>query len=296
MTLLRRDSTIPEALPAPRAELLRDVFGAQSRGELVLRFVPRIALDDGRVDVCESFVTWEHPRHGPIADTVFVPLLRELELMNRFSRFWLFGVAAYATRWPGRPRPRVSMRLGYDDFAGEGFDVTFRHTLRAMGLELSRLELSIPAQALARGTPEVTRVIAGLRADGARILVRDPEPVLAWFLSCAQLPADALLLPRRLVAAVASHAKERGDARVLSGLASSLHLELVAEGVATDAEEDAAIALGARYVSGSLHGPALSGPELERWLERRLESGAPPRRVSWPDAEAHPALRSTRDR
>ena len=43
-------------------------------------------------------------------------------------------------------------------------------------------------------------------------------------------------------------------------------------------------------------GPALSGPELERWLERRLESGAPPRRVSWPDAEAHPALRSTRDR
>ncbi len=224
-----------------------------ARGELRLLFQPVFAVPSREVVGVEALVRWQHPRLGQLPPTAFVPLAEESGLVVDLDLWVLQEATRVAAGWADRART-VAVNLSSATLAHPRLLPTARAALAASGLAPERLCVEVVESRSLVDLPGVVDRLVGLRRLGVRVALDDFGTGYSTLSLLRELPADVVKVDRSFVAALGDEPEARALVRGVLALARELDLQVVAEGVETEAQLAALVEAGCGLVQGYLLG------------------------------------------
>jgi EAL domain-containing protein (putative c-di-GMP-specific phosphodiesterase class I) len=244
---------------AGRLSLENQLRQALDQEQFVLHYQPKIDLATGKIMGAEALIRWNDPNTGLVPPARFIPILEETGLINEVGRWALHRAAADYLCWhrAGLTAVRIAVnvspiQLGSRNFAGEIARVVRVDPLAAAGLELEITESLIMA--------DIKHSIASLkeiRAMGVTVAIDDFGTGFSSLSYLAQLPINTLKIDRSFVADLKSPTEGNVLVAMIINLAHSLKLDVVAEGVETEAQATILGSLNCDHVQGYLYSKAL---------------------------------------
>jgi diguanylate cyclase (GGDEF)-like protein len=251
---------------ADHVRLARDLRGARERGELRLLYQPKMDLKSGRIVGAEALMRWAHPSRGLLAPEAFISIAEESELIVSLGQWALTQACHDAARWPkggGKgAAPGVAVNVAPVQFEEPEFAAAVERALAAADLAPHRLELEITERSLMRDPPEVAGVLVRLGQLGVHITVDDFGTGYSALAYLRRYPVDALKIDRAFVADLPRNPNDAAIVRAIIGLAHSLNLGVVAEGVDNAGQLDFLKAEGCDQVQGFHIGAPMAAGEF----------------------------------
>jgi diguanylate cyclase (GGDEF)-like protein len=230
-----------------RVGLEADLRRALERGELVLAYQPLVSLADGGVVGAEALVRWQHPTRGLLSPAAFLPVAEESGLILPLGRWVLREACRQVGQWTsghGGRRLPISVNLSAHQLHHPGLVDEVVGALADTGLDPGALVLEVTESAVLRDHEVVAARLGALRARGVRIALDDFGTGYSSLSHLLYLPVDQLKIDRSFV---------RADDAIVAAilqLGQRLGLEVVAEGVETQAQAERLLALGCQLVQG----------------------------------------------
>jgi diguanylate cyclase (GGDEF)-like protein len=266
-TWRRYDSSL-YAAALERMSLRTSLDRALAREEFTLHYQPVVDLRGPlRVTGFEALARWHHPERGLLAPDMFIPLAEETGQIVPLGSWVLGRAIADAARWnaemPTRSPMRVAVNVSAHQFLGQGLVEAISRRLKESGLAPSLLILEITETAfLHHHGADVSENLSALAALGVGIAIDDFGTGYSSIGYLRDLHIDILKADKTFV----DHITEsREHATILSGIihvASSLGIDVVAEGVETEGQLAVLREMGCAYAQGFLFSPAVPFDEV----------------------------------
>ena len=257
---------------ADRIRVETELHRALAHDELRLAFQPIVAMDDAKLVGFEALVRWKHPVHGLMSPPKFLPVAEESGLIGGITDWVLERACARLARWrdklPQAAGLTMSVNLSVTQLNKPGLASRVLSTVARHKLPPSVIKLEITETALLERPEFAAGVLEELRAAGMVIVLDDFGTGYCSLAYLTKFPIDVLKIDRQFVSGSDSVlTSERGKplVRAILDLAASLRLEVVAEGIETQAQADALHSMGCRLGRGWLFGRPL-GPKAARDL------------------------------
>ena len=264
----------PTMAEAARAELVLESRLAQAvrEHEFVLHFQPQLRVTDGVLIGIEALVRWDHPEQGLIGPDVFIPLAEARRLILPIGQWVLDTALRQAVRWQaqGLARVPVAVNLSTLQFQAPGFVATIERALSAAGASGTMLELELTERMLMDDLEAVRNVLMRLRAMGVRIAVDDFGTGYTSLRHLKSLPLDRLKIDRSFVEDLPADAGAAAITTAIIQMGRGLGLQVVAEGVQTQAQRKYLLAQGCDVQQGQLDCAPMPASDFEAWLRRRV--------------------------
>lgn len=248
--------------------LERDVRRAADAREFTFRLQPIVELATGRAVGAEALMRW--PRAGgDVPPSDFVPLLEDTGLIAQVHMGLLRELFAWAreTRLLAR-RPGFQLHVNFSpvQLQSPSFVEELRDTARAYGVE-GLLVCEVTENTLFASGDDAAATLRYLAEMGIPVSLDDFGTGFASLTHLIDLPLHGLKIDRSFCLRCADDVKARAVVAGLLGLATHLGLDVVAEGVETEAQRALLASLGATVAQGYLFDRALDlEPFAQRWL------------------------------
>ncbi len=246
-------------------------------GQLICYYQPEVDLSTGRVVAAEALVRWQHPTRGLLLPGEFLSLAEQTGLMREVFVEVLNQALGQCQLWQCSGHDvSVAVNLSVTNL----LDVSLRDTVRDLLLEheLSPRALALEiTEDVLLADPEGARVVLEeLRALGSRASLDDYGTGYNSLAILQTLPVDELKIDRMFVTGIGTNPKGRAIVEATVTLARSLGLDLVAEGVESEADLNELV----RFDVGIAQGFWLSRPQppasFARWLDAHRATVLPP--------------------
>jgi diguanylate cyclase (GGDEF)-like protein len=234
--------------------------------KLTIVFQPIVAATRGHCIAMEALVRWDHPDHGPIPPSEFIPMAERSGDILSLGRWVLIESCRAAAGWPGETPPAVSVNVSAAQFLAGFIVEDVKDALSASGLAPERLHLELTETAFAGDYESVVPVLTGLRAMGVRISLDDFGTGFSSLSYLHNLPVDTLKIDKAFVAGMDGESKAIVRASV--SLARALGYGVVAEGVETERQRSVLLSLGVEQQQGYLYSRPLAPEAIPPWLWR----------------------------
>jgi diguanylate cyclase (GGDEF)-like protein len=239
-----------------RLELESALRRAVDAGELRTLYQPIVSLKEGRLVGVEALVRWEQPGRGQVPPAEFVPFAEETGLIVAVGG-WVLGEACHqAARWRaagGRQQaPTMHVNLSPRQFGEPHLVDLVAGVLADTGTDPDRLCLEVTERALAANPASAATTLKRLTALGVRVSVDDFGTGYSSLASLQYLPISSLKIDRSFVARLDLHPEDDAMVAAVIGLAHTLGLAVIAEGVETPRQLAKLDELGCDYAQGYL--------------------------------------------
>jgi diguanylate cyclase (GGDEF)-like protein len=261
-----------------RLALFGELRQALSEHELVVHYQPIVTLARGEVTGVEALVRWRHPERGLLLPGEFIDVAEQTGLIDPLTSYVLDQALRDCRGWrEDGTALKVAVnlsakRLTDAELPGEVDRLLGRHQLPP-----SSLVLEITESAVISDPDRALSVLGGLRRLGTELSVDDFGTGQASLTYLTRLPVSGLKIDRSFVQPMESDAATRTIVRSILHLAGDLGLDVVAEGVESDAAYQSLGAFGCDQAQGfwlARPAPAERVPGLVRDLRTRLAEPA----------------------
>jgi diguanylate cyclase (GGDEF)-like protein len=250
---------------------------AVSNHELTVHYQPVVEARTGRISSFEALARWRDPVKGDIPPDAFIPLAEETGLIHEIGFGVLLSACHQARSWhtsdPGVD-VGIAVNVSNRQLVERSYTESVCEALATSGLAPNALTLEITESAFAGDTTRITAALGYLRGLGVRIAIDDFGTGYSSFAALATLPVDILKIDKRFVDAI-HESRGRGLIKAIIGIAHTLDLETVAEGVEGLAQQAALVELGCSHLQGYLFAKPMPAEETYAYLQ---PSGEPARR------------------
>ena len=234
-----------------RFTLEAELRGAEARGELHVAYQPRVAAHDGHIVGAEALVRWDHPVLGRVPPREFIPIAEETGLVGAIGSFVLANACRDAVKLGESGHPlRISVNVSSWQFANTNVWEVVTAALRESGLPPERLELEITESLVLEGANDPDVALRDLRGIGVGIALDDFGTGYSSLSYVSRFPIDVLKIDRSIVREVDSDPSAERVARAVIGLAHSLEMRVVAEGVDGDGQAELLRRIGCDELQG----------------------------------------------
>ena len=256
-----------------RAEL-RDAFGAAlAAGELELHVQPQLDLESGGVIGAEALIRWDSVRLGrTVPPAELLAAAAESGLMVQLDRFVLARAVRLLADWGTRPEAplQLGINISITALRDPAFAIEVAEALAEAGVEPARLEIEIPEDLAIRDLPGVARTLAALREVGVPLALDDFGGGHSGLPHVVRLPVQRLKLDRSITAGLPDDPKSYAVLRATMALARGMGIEVIGEGVETEAQAFALRRAGCQIIQGWLVGRPMRPEELVPPTPKRL--------------------------
>ena len=253
---------------------------ALRRGELVLHYQPLVRLADRAIEGMEALVRWHHPERGLVGPDEFMGTAEDTGLIRRLGAWVLHEACAQLAAWRAAGLADdvpVSVNLSPRQLDDEALVLRVADVLAEHDLAPSSLVLEVTETVLLAGDGEALARLRALKALGVGIAL-DARAALNGSLSSlstlGDLPVDALNLDRSFVAQMDIQPQARRIVTAVLGLARSMDLGVVAQGIEDDEAAGTLAALGCATGQGHAFSPAVPAIAMETLLAREAPRAA----------------------
>ena len=260
-----------------RFNMQNDLHRALENDELELFYQPQVDLQSGHLVGAECLLRWQHPELGIVSPSRFIPIAEDTGLITSIGEWVLRTACAQSRVWQDRgfPAVRMAVNLSARQFRSRNLVETVREILEETQLPVQLLELEVTEGAI---MADIDRTISTLRAlseMGVRIAVDDFGTGYSSLAYLAQFPLDVLKIDQSFVRDVVDRSDVACVVAAIVGLAHSLDLTVVAEGVESQEQLEFLRTLGCEEIQGYLYSRPLAASDFEELLMRDEEKPFP---------------------
>ncbi len=258
-----------------RLGLIGELRGALAKpGELSLHYQPKLTLRGELLGV-EALARWNHPQRGLVSPDEFIPLAERSGLMPQVTDHVVGLATAQAARWRGLGlEVPIAINVCPTDL-GPHLVETLEAKLADYELPARLLQLEITERVLTDRYEEARRTIEALRAIGIGISLDDFGTGYSSLLRLNSLPVDEIKIDRAFVTGLHTDERAFGIVKALVGLAHSLGLPAIAEGVETADDQQLLQSLQCDGLQGWHIARPMPGEAVTAWIRQHLQAPRP---------------------
>lgn len=244
---------------------------ALERNEFSVAYQPQINARNGHLVGVEALIRWQNPELGNVSPVQFIPVAEETGLIVPIGE-WIMRVAcAQARAWQldlGVDIP-VAVNLSARQFRRNDLLASVQRVLDETGLPSRLLELEITEGLLMADPIGAIDIMRGLHCLGIKTALDDFGTGYSSLAYLKTFPLKRLKIDRAFVRDLPDNQSDCAISNTIIALGLNLQMEVLAEGVETEAQRDFLAASGCQVFQGYLFGKPMPGEELTR----RLQSG-----------------------
>ena len=245
---------------------------ALEKGELYLQYQPQFALPDRNLVGFEALLRWNSKEHGMVSPVRFIPLAEQKGLIIRPIGEWILQEACRFVRKltdMGHTELYVAVNVSPLQLAAEDFVEFLRRSVDEAGIAPRQLELEITESALIESLgPSIDKLIQ-LRALGVRLSLDDFGTGYSSLTHLRNLPVKTLKIDRSFIKGMLDNDEEENFIHSIIDMAHVRKLQVVAEGVETEAQLVKLDQLGCDVVQGFFFSKAVDPEEALRFVPNR---------------------------
>ena len=259
-----------------RLRLETALRGVIERDELSVYYQPVVSMDDGSIVGLEALMRWQSSGLGPVSPLEFIPIAEDTGLIIDLGRWVLEQVCDQAVRWEQELEtiaPLVSVNLSPRQVAHAELVPTVARVLRESGLDPTRLGLEITENVLISEADSPWNTLHSLKRLGVTLMLDDFGTGYSSLAYLKRFPVDVVKIDRTFVDGLGEEAEDTAIVEAVIGMARTLDLGVIAEGVETADQAESLRALGCERAQGYWFGrprPAADVTPLLRagWKDR----------------------------
>lgn len=243
---------------------------AMGSNELVIYFQPQIDQMRGKIRGAEVLLRWEHSTLGLIPPDQFIDLLEETGLIVAVGEWVLRSASQLWQQWIEQgviPYDAVlSVNISSFQFTNELVAMIAR-VLSDTGIPAELVDLEITESTLMSNTEESQKALTALKKLGVQISIDDFGMGYSSLSYLTRFPVDCLKIDKSFIFGVEENKNNAVITRAIIGLADSLSLRVIAEGVETQESADFLIGQGCHIHQGFLFSKPLPPAEFVRKIK-----------------------------
>jgi len=234
-----------------------------------LHYQPQVG-HDGHMFGVEALLRWRHPVRGLVFPDEFIPQAEDSGLILPLGKWVLETACAQLALWAQRPETAklgVAVNVSVRQFRHPEFVELVMAAIKNAGINAHRLKLELTESLLATNIEVTIAKMGVLKEAGLTLAIDDFGMGYSALSYLKYLPLDQLKIDRTFVKDILTDPNDAAIARTIIGLAQSLGLAVMAEGVETVAQRDLLARYGCTCYQGFLFSRALPIDELEIFMQ-----------------------------
>ena len=206
---------------------------ALERNEFTLHYQPKINVHSGAITGAEALIRWSHPERGQISPAEFLPVAEECGLIVPIGRWVLREACRQAVAWAreGLSIATIAVNISAVEFGNENFLESVFSVLTETGLDPSCLDLELTEGVLMKHAETSATILSELRQAGVQLAVDDFGSGYSSLSCLRTFPLSALKIDQSFIRQITTVPQETAIVEAVIGMARSLRLSVVAEGV-----------------------------------------------------------------
>ena len=256
-----------EAKSEVRHVLEEDLRLAIQNNRLRLHYQPQVCLDSGRITGFEALLRWHHPRFGHMPPGEVVALAEETGLIMPLGYWALQQACADANTWP--ESIRVSVNISAVQFSHANLVDLVSDALNMSGLAADRLDLEITESIVMADSKATIAKLRKLRRLGVHLSMDDFGTGYSSLSRLRHLPFNHLKVDRSFIKELGGNQDDIAIVHAIVALGQNLGMQIIAEGVETDAQLVQLRTEGCDIAQGFFFGRPVPATEIGRQLARQ---------------------------
>lgn len=210
---------------------------AIKQNELLLYYQPQIDVRSNKIIGTEALVRWKHPELGLISPGEFIPLAEETGLILPMSEWILKTACSQMKLWleKGYELPKMAVNISPKQFQLNNFIEIISGILKDTGLKGEYLDLEITESIAMQNENEVISKILELRHMGSTVSIDDFGTGYSSLSYLKKFPITTLKIAQQFVSEIKGDSDEEAIVSAIIAMAKNLNLNIIAEGVETEA-------------------------------------------------------------
>jgi diguanylate cyclase (GGDEF)-like protein len=247
-----------------RREVELELHAAIEACELHLHYQPLISCATSRVTGVEALLRWKHPTKGDISPAVFVPIAEEAGLMPALGAYVLERAFAEAKRWPDL---EVAINLSPVQFRHVDLVELLESLIAKHDINPQRIVLEVTEGVLMESTDRNRQILETVRGMGFKIALDDFGTGYSSLRYLCDFRFDKIKIDRAFVTGI--HERKRAMTIIQSvvTLGRGLGMDIVAEGVETEAEASVMRLVGVTELQGFFFSHAVAPDRVDALVE-----------------------------
>ena len=239
-------------------------------GQLSVHYQPKADLRSGEIIGAEALVRWQHPEHGLISPSEFVPVAERSGLIGALGEFVLNEACSTTAqlRRNGMRGFTIAVNLSPVQFRVQDVKALVDDALSATKLPADALELEVTETTLMQDVDETLRSLRTLQDQGVSIAVDDFGTGYSSMSYLKKLGAKTLKIDRSFVDGCAEQSEDQQIVRAIVDLAHNLGMHVVAEGIESVDQVNTLQRMRCDAAQGYLIAKPLAKNQLEDFLSR----------------------------
>jgi len=231
-----------------RREIEDELRIALQRDELSIFFQPIVDLETGRIKTFEALVRWFHPEKGELRPDEFIPVAEETGVIVTLGNWITAQAARTAAQWPDDVT--VAVNLSPLQIRAPGAALGIRNALREAGLDPRRLELEVTESLFVEDNHATASFVEELSALGVKFALDDFGTGYSSLGYINNFPFSKIKVDRSFVSGPNVGRKSDAIIRAVAEMASTLGMDIVAEGLEKIEQVEAVRAAGCNLGQG----------------------------------------------
>ena len=205
----------------------------------------------------EALIRWEDPEQGMINPSLFIPVAEDTGLILPIGQWVLQTACEQLKEWESNPLTgelSLAVNVSARQFRQPGFVKQVSEMIKQTSINPSRLKIELTESTVLENVIDTINKMHALKSIGVRFSMDDFGTGYSSLAYLTQLPLDQLKIDQSFVRNIGIKSTDSMIVQTIIGMAINLGIEVIAEGVETDAQRDFLWEAGCRLYQGYLFG------------------------------------------